>query len=186
MAAADPGDAVQALAAALIERPSVSPDDAGCQQLLGARLAAAGFAVEPMRFGAVDNFWATHGAGAPTLVFAGHTDVVPPGPAAAWESPPFAPTSRGGCLYGRGAADMKSSLAAMTVAAERFLAARPGHPGTLAMLVTSDEEAEAVDGTARVVAALRQRGVRLDYCVVGEPSSSVQLETPCASAAGVP
>ena len=174
-AAAELGAAVQALAAALIERPSVSPEDAGCQRLLGARLAAAGFALEPMRFGAVDNFWATHGAGPPTLVFAGHTDVVPPGPAAAWESPPFLPTVRGGCLYGRGAADMKSSLAAMVVAAERFVAARPGHSGTLAMLVTSDEEADAVDGTARVVAALRERGVRLDYCVVGEPSSSVRL-----------
>ena len=175
MTAADLGAAVQALTAALIERPSVSPDDAGCQQLLGARLAAAGFAVQPMRFGAVDNFWATHGAGAPTVVFAGHTDVVPPGPATAWKSPPFVPTVRGGCLYGRGAADMKSSLAAMVVAAERFAAARPGHAGTLAMLVTSDEEAEAVDGTARVVAALRQRGVRLDYCVVGEPSSALRL-----------
>ena len=171
----EPGAAVQALAAALIERPSVSPRDAGCQALLGERLERAGFAVASMPFGDVANFWATHGAGAPTLIFAGHTDVVPPGPVEGWDSPPFAPTLRDGFLFGRGAADMKSSLAAMVVALERFVAAHPQHPGRLAMLVTSDEEADAVDGTAKVVAALRAGGERLDYCVVGEPSSSQRL-----------
>lgn len=173
---ADPlGAEVRELAAALIERPSVSPDDAGCQNLLGERLEAAGFAVTPMPFGDVSNFWASRGTSGPTLIFAGHTDVVPPGPDASWNSPPFTPTVRGGFLFGRGAADMKSSLAAMVVALERFAAAHPNHPGRLAMLVTSDEEAEAVDGTAKVVAALRARGERLDYCVVGEPSSSQRL-----------
>ena len=145
------------------------------RSLLGERLERAGFAVAPMPFGDVANFWATHGAGATTLIFAGHTDVVPPGPAAGWDSPPFAPTLRDGFLFGRGAADMKSSLAAMVVALERFVAAHPQHPGRLAMLVTSDEEADAVDGTAKVVAALRARSERLDYCVVGEPSSSQRL-----------
>lgn len=169
------GAQVQALTEALIERPSVSPQDAGCQRLMADRLEAAGFTVEPMRFGPVDNFWATHGAGAPTLIFAGHTDVVPPGPESGWDTPPFTPTVRDGLLFGRGAADMKSSLAAMVLAAERFVAAEPGHRGTLAFLITSDEEADAVDGTVRVVAALQERGVALDYCVVGEPSSSAHL-----------
>lgn len=163
---------VLALTEALIEKPSVSPDDKGCQPLLAERLQAADFAVERMRFGAVDNFWATHGQGEPVLVFAGHTDVVPAGPEAEWRSPPFQPMLRDGYLYGRGAADMKSSLAAMVAAAARFVKAAPGHAGTLAFLITSDEEAEAVDGTVRVVEALAQRQVRLDYCVVGEPSSS--------------
>ncbi len=171
---------VLALAEALIERPSVSPQDHGCQELLLARLARCGFEVERMRFGEVDNFWATHGeggsAGSPEqLIFAGHTDVVPAGPLADWISPPFEPTIRDGNLYGRGAADMKSSLAAMVVAAERFVANHPHHPGTLAFLVTSDEEADAVDGTVRVVKALRERGVELRCCVVGEPSSTERL-----------
>ena len=164
-----------ALTEALVRQPSVSPKDEGCQALLGERLENAGFAVEPMPFGPVSNFWATHGEGKPTLIFAGHTDVVPPGPLAEWESPPFQPTLRDGFLYGRGAADMKSSLAAMVVAAERFVAKHPGHQGTLAFLITSDEEADAVDGTVRVVEALRQRDVDLDFCVVGEPSSSERL-----------
>ena len=168
-------EAVLRLTTALIERPSVSPNDCGCQELLIERLQRLGFVVERMRFGEVDNFWASRGSGSPRLIFAGHTDVVPAGPEAAWQSPPFAPNLRDGFLYGRGAADMKSSLAAMVVAAERFVAAHPGHSGTLAFLVTSDEEAAAVDGTARVVDALVARGVALDYCVVGEPSSAAEV-----------
>ena len=163
---------VLALTQALIEKPSVSPDDRGCQALMIEPLQASGFAVERMRFGDVDNFWATHGQGAPILVFAGHTDVVPPGAEAEWRSPPFQPTLHDGHLYGRGAADMKSSLAAMIAAAMRFVKAKPDHAGTLAFLITSDEEAEAVDGTVRVVEALTRRQAHLDYCVVGEPSSS--------------
>lgn len=174
---------VLALTEAMVARPSVSPDDAGCQELLVARLEAAGFAVERMRFGAVDNFWATHSSGpgsrvrggGPLLVFAGHTDVVPSGPPESWSSPPFEPTIRDGFLYGRGAADMKASLAAMVVAAERFVAASPGHPGCIGFLVTSDEEADAVDGTVRVVETLQRRGVGIDYCVVGEPSSTARV-----------
>ena len=177
-------DDVLALTRALIARPSVSPEDGGCQDLLIERLECAGFAVERMRFGPVDNFWAEHvgkpgrpgaDAPAPQLVFAGHTDVVPPGPLADWNTPPFEPTLRDGYLYGRGAADMKSSLAAMVAAAERFVTAHPDHFGALAFLITSDEEDVAVDGTRRVVDALVERGERLDYCVVGEPSSSTCL-----------
>lgn len=169
---------VLALTEALIARPSVSPEDGGCQDLLIARLERVGFAVERMRFGPVDNFWAERAGAdrtAPRLVFAGHTDVVPPGPLTDWDSPPFQPTRRDGHLYGRGAADMKSSLAAMVAAAERFVTAHPDHLGGLAFLVTSDEEDLAVDGTRRVVDALIDRGERLDYCVVGEPSSSACL-----------
>ena len=174
---------VLALTRALIERPSVSPDDCGCQELLIERLQRVGFEVERMRFGAVDNFWAERagtgespaGGPPPRVVFAGHTDVVPPGPPEQWVSPPFEPTLRDGYLYGRGAADMKSSLAAMVAAAERFVTAHPDHMGAVAFLVTSDEEDEAVDGTVRVVETLVERGVRLDYCVVGEPSSSARL-----------
>ena len=174
---ADAADGVLALAKELIAKPSVSPVDGGCQPALIERLAAAGFSVERMRFGAVDNFWATHqgGTDGPCLVLAGHTDVVPPGPESAWRSPPFAPTIDAGYLYGRGAADMKSSLAAMVCAAERFTRNHPDHAGALAFLVTSDEESDAVDGTARVVDALGARGIGIDYCVVGEPSSSTAL-----------
>ena len=173
------GGDVLDLTRALIARASVSPEDAGCQELLMERLRQVGFHTEPMRFGAVDNFWATRrGRGdgdAPCLAFAGHTDVVPPGPESAWRSPPFAPTIDDGFLYGRGAADMKSSLAAMVCAAERFVGKHANHRGTLAFLITSDEEAEAVDGTARVVVALGERGERIDHCVVGEPSSHARL-----------
>ncbi len=163
------------LARALIARPSVSPHDHGCQDILIERLQAGGFAIEQMRFGEVDNFWAVHGSGEPCIAFAGHTDVVPAGPEHEWRSPPFQPTLRDGYLYGRGAADMKSSLAAMVRAAERFVARYPEHPGMLALLVTSDEEADAVDGTVRVVDALVRRCQRIDYCVVGEPSSTARL-----------
>ena len=172
-----PAHEVLALTQALIERPSVSPDDRGCQETMLERLAGSGFEIERMRFGAVDNFWATHGDAdtGEQLIFAGHTDVVPAGPLEEWTSPPFQPTIRDGYLYGRGAADMKSSLAAMVLAAERFVASHPNHPGTLAFLVTSDEEADAVDGTVRVVETLRERGIRLGCCVVGEPSSTARV-----------
>ena len=166
---------VLALAKALIERPSVTPDDAGCQALLAERLARAGFACESLRFGDVDNLWATHGSGGPVLVFLGHTDVVPPGPREAWASDPFVPTERDGVLYGRGAADMKGSVAAFVVALERFVAAHPGHRGTVAMLVTSDEEGDAIDGVRRVADVFRERGQRIDWCVTGEPSSKEML-----------
>jgi succinyl-diaminopimelate desuccinylase len=159
------------LAQALIARRSVTPDDAGCQALLAERLARAGFVIEPMRFGVVDNLWARRGTAAPLFVFAGHTDVVPPGPLADWHSDPFAPVIRDGCLYGRGAADMKSSIAAMVTACERFLQTHADHRGSIAFLLTSDEEGPSVDGTVKVVEALTARGERIDWCLVGEPSS---------------
>ena len=159
------------LAQQLIRRPSLSPDDAGCQALLVARLEAIGFTVEQMHIGDTLNFWATRGQGE-TLAFAGHTDVVPPGDANRWISPPFEPSIRDGMLFGRGAADMKGSLAAMVVAAERFVAANPQHKGRLAFLITSDEEASAVNGTVKVVERLMARNERMDYCLVGEPSST--------------
>jgi len=159
------------LAQQLIRRPSLSPDDAGCQAMLIARLEAIGFHVEPMHIGDTLNFWATRGQGE-TLAFAGHTDVVPPGDANRWISPPFEPSIRDGMLFGRGAADMKGSLAAMMVAAERFVAAHPNHAGRLAFLITSDEEASAVNGTVKVVERLMARNERMDYCLVGEPSST--------------
>ncbi len=155
----------------LIRRPSLSPDDAGCQALLIERLQAVGFTVEPMNIGDTQNFWAWRGTGE-TLAFAGHTDVVPAGDVERWINPPFEPTIRDGMLFGRGAADMKGSLAAMVVAAERFVAQHPHHRGRLAFLITSDEEASATNGTVKVVEALMARGERLDYCLVGEPSSS--------------
>ncbi|MGJ0193578.1 succinyl-diaminopimelate desuccinylase [Pantoea sp. RRHST58] len=159
------------LAQQLIRRPSLSPDDAGCQALLIARLQAIGFQVEPMLIDDTLNFWATRGQGE-TLAFAGHTDVVPPGDASRWINPPFEPTIRDGMLFGRGAADMKGSLAAMVVAAERFVAAHPNHKGRLAFLITSDEEASAKNGTVKVVERLMARNERVDYCLVGEPSST--------------
>lgn len=170
-------DPVLALSCELLRRPSVTPDDGGCQALLADRLTACGFACEAMPFGDVSNLWAVHGdtdAG-PLFVFAGHTDVVPTGPPSAWSSPPFEPRIDGGHLYGRGAADMKASLAAMVVASERFLAAQARHRGRLAFLITSDEEGVAVDGTRRVIAELGARGIRADYCLVGEPSSSAAI-----------
>ncbi|WP_140722133.1 succinyl-diaminopimelate desuccinylase [Pseudomonas sp. Hp2] len=163
------------LARELIARPSVTPEDAGCQALIAGRLAKAGFACEHLRFGAVDNLWATHGSGAPVLVLLGHTDVVPPGPAEAWASDPFVPEVRDGVLYGRGAADMKGSVAAFVVAAEQFVAAHPDHPGTLAVLLTSDEEGDAIDGVRKVAALFRERGERIDWCITGEPSSTGRL-----------
>lgn len=168
-------DVVQ-LACALIARPSVTPDDAGCQALLAARLQAAGFACEHLRFGEVDNLWATHGDGdGPVLVLLGHTDVVPPGPREAWASDPFVPEVRDGVLHGRGAADMKGSVAAFVVALEGFVAAHPQHPGTVALLLTSDEEGDAIDGVRKVAEVLRARGQRIDWCITGEPSSKVAL-----------
>ncbi|MEM0673033.1 MULTISPECIES: succinyl-diaminopimelate desuccinylase [Dickeya] len=162
------------LAQQLIKRPSLSPDDAGCQALMIERLKAIGFVIEAMDFGDTQNFWAWRGQGK-TLAFAGHTDVVPVGNQSQWQTPPFEPTIRDGMLFGRGAADMKGSLAAMVVAAERFVAAHPNHQGRLAFLITSDEEASAVNGTVKVVETLMARQERLDYCLVGEPSSTERV-----------
>jgi succinyl-diaminopimelate desuccinylase len=162
------------LAQQLIKRPSLSPHDEGCQELMIARLKAIGFTVEPMNFGDTQNFWAWRGQGS-TLAFAGHTDVVPTGDEKNWDNPPFEPVIRDGMLFGRGAADMKGSLAAMVVAAERFVAANPNHQGRLAFLITSDEEASATHGTVKVVEALMARNERLDYCLVGEPSSTERV-----------
>jgi succinyl-diaminopimelate desuccinylase len=159
------------LAMDLIRRPSVTPDDAGCQELMIARLAPLGFQVERLRFGEVDNFWAVRGDARPLVVFAGHTDVVPSGPRERWASDPFHPQLRDGKLYGRGAADMKGSLAAFVTAIEDFVAARPRHHGSIGLLITSDEEGPAVDGTVKVVEWLTARGVRMDHCLVGEPTS---------------
>lgn len=159
------------LARDLIARRSVTPEDGGCQALLAQRLAAAGFAAETLSCGEVSNLWLRRGKAAPLLCFAGHTDVVPCGPLADWLSDPFAPVIRDGRLYGRGAADMKSSIACFTVAVEAFVEERPHHAGSIAFLLTSDEEGPSVDGTVRVVELLQKRGERLDYCIVGEPSS---------------
>lgn len=163
------------LAMDLVARQSVTPDDAGCQALIAARLGSAGFEIEHIPFGPVLNLWATHGSGSPVLVFLGHTDVVPTGPASDWTSPPFEPTIRDGHLYGRGAADMKGSVAAFVVALEEFVARHPAHQGTVAVLLTSDEEGDAVDGVRRVVELFKARGQALDYCVTGEPSSKEKL-----------
>jgi succinyl-diaminopimelate desuccinylase len=163
------------LTQALISRASISPADGGCQELLIERLERTGFSVERMRFNSVDNFWARHGSTGPLLCFAGHTDVVPTGPLEEWGSDPFTPVVREGILYGRGAADMKSGLAAMLVACEQFVRERPGHRGSIALLITSDEEGQSVDGTRRVIETLEARGERIDLCVVGEPSSERQL-----------
>ena len=164
-----------ALACELIRRPSVTPDDAGCQTLIAGRLARLGFRTEPIRFGDVDNLWARHGDGAPLLLLLGHTDVVPTGPLDDWSSPPFEPVIRDGYLHGRGAADMKGGVAAMVTAVERFVERRPGHGGSLALLLTSDEEGPAVDGVRRVTDLLVERGERIDWCLVGEPSSTDRL-----------
>jgi succinyl-diaminopimelate desuccinylase len=159
----------------LISRASITPDDAGCQQLIADRLQRAGFKVESLRFGEVDNLWATHGEGTPVLALLGHTDVVPPGPRESWKSDPFVPEVRDGVLYGRGAADMKGSVAAFVVALEHFVAAHPQHKGTVALLLTSDEEGDAVDGVRKVAEAFRERGQRIDWCITGEPSSKAKL-----------
>src|SRR6266852_3057854 len=159
------------LAKQLIARRSITPEDGGCQELLAGRLARSGFRCEPMKFGEVTNLWARRGTARPLVCFAGHTDVVPTGPLSEWHSDPFVPTVRDGKLYGRGAADMKSSIAAFVVAAERFVAERPRHAGSIALLLTSDEEGPAVDGTVRVVEKLKARNETIDYCIVGAPSS---------------
>jgi succinyl-diaminopimelate desuccinylase len=165
-----------ALTQEMIGRPSVSPQDGGCQELMIARLERIGFAVERLRFGNVDNFWATRGtSGGPTFCFAGHTDVVPTGPLEEWHSDPFEPVIRDGVLYGRGAADMKSGLAAMITATEQFVGTCPQHRGRIAYLITSDEEGPSVDGTRRVVLHLQARGEPIDWCLVGEPSSEAEF-----------
>ncbi len=169
----------------LIARASVSPTDGGCQQLMIERLQAIGFAVENLRFGPVDNFWAKRGSGGPVFCFAGHTDVVPSGPLDEWHSDPFVPVIKDGVLYGRGAADMKSGLAAMVTACEEFVSRHPAHRGTIAFLITSDEEGPSVDGTRRVVEVLRERRERIDWCLVGEPSSEISLGDTTTGSEGV-
>jgi succinyl-diaminopimelate desuccinylase len=160
------------LTTALIRRASITPDDAGCQAILSERLAAMGFAVEHMPFGGVSNLWARRGQQGPLLVFAGHTDVVLPGPVEHWRSDPFQPVVRDGYLFGRGAADMKSGIAAMMTACRRFIADHPHHCGSIAFLITSDEEGPATHGTAKVVESLTARDERIDWCVVGEPTAA--------------
>jgi succinyl-diaminopimelate desuccinylase len=159
----------------LLARRSVTPADEGCQQLMAQRLAEAGFVIELLPFGDVMNLWARRGRTGPLLCFAGHTDVVPTGPLEEWQSDPFVPVLREGVLYGRGAADMKSALAAMVTATEEFVATHPAHAGSIAFLITSDEEGPSVDGTRRVAEVLRARGEHIDWCVVGEPSSEVSV-----------
>ena len=159
----------------LLARRSITPADEGCQELIDQRLAPIGFLIEPLPFGNVMNLWARRGRTGPVLCFAGHTDVVPTGPLEEWHSDPFVPAEREGVLYGRGAADMKSGLAAMVTAVEEFVATQPSHSGSIAFLITSDEEGPSVDGTRRVVEMLRSRGERIDWCVVGEPSSEASV-----------
>ncbi len=159
------------LAKELIARRSVTPEDGGCQEIIAQRLARAGFRCEPMSFGQVVNLWARRGSAHPVVCFAGHTDVVPTGPLHEWHSDPFVPTIRDGRLFGRGAADMKSSIAAFVVATEMFLKERPQHSGSIAFLLTSDEEGPALDGSVRVVETLKARNELIDYCIVGEPTS---------------
>jgi succinyl-diaminopimelate desuccinylase len=159
----------------LIARRSVTPLDEGCQELIASRLAALGFRIEPLRFGSVENLWARRGSTAPVFCFAGHTDVVPAGPLEEWHSDPFEPAVRNGLLYGRGAADMKSGLAAMITATEEFVRAHADHSGSIAYLITSDEEGPSVDGTKRVMQILTGRGERIDWCLVGEPSSEESI-----------
>lgn len=159
------------LACALIARPSLTPDDAGCQELMIRRLQPLGFEIERMRYGTVDNFYARRGDSSPLLVFVGHTDVVPTGPLEQWHTPPFVPTIKDGMLYGRGAADMKTSCAAFITAIEEFIAANPNHAGSIGLLITSDEEDIAIDGTVKVINVLQARNEYIDYCIVGEPTS---------------
>ena len=163
------------LAQALLQRPSITPDDAGCQQLLVERLAPLGFVAEPMPFGEVENLWLRKGSNGPVFCFAGHTDVVPTGPEDKWQYPPFSATVADGLIHARGAADMKGSIAAFVTACERFLAEHPGHKGSIAFLITSDEEGPAVDGTVKVVETLEARGEKIDWCLVGEPTSTSKV-----------
>ena len=163
------------LAKALISHPSVTPDDQNCQQLLAERLQKIGFAVEELHFGDTKNVWLRRGTQAPVFCFAGHTDVVPTGPVEKWDSPPFEPTEQEGRLYGRGAADMKTSIACFVTACERFVAEHPDHQGSIALLITSDEEGDALDGTTKVVDVLKARGELIDYCIVGEPTAVDKL-----------
>jgi len=163
------------LAIELISRPSITPNDNGCQALIAERLQAIGFTVEHLRFGDVDNLWARHGKTMPLFVFAGHTDVVPPGAENHWQFPPFSSTQHEGKLYGRGAADMKGSIAAMVTATERFIVSHPQHKGSIAFLLTSDEEGPAVNGTVKVIKYLQEQGISIDWCLVGEPSSTERL-----------
>jgi len=174
MPAAEPAATLR-LARELISRRSVTPEDGGCQELLAERLARLGFAIEPVRRGEVTNLWARRGEARPLFCFVGHTDVVPTGPIEKWHSNPFMPTERDGKLFGRGAADMKTSIAAFVVAIEGFLARHPSPRGSIALLITSDEEGPAVDGTSKVVELLRSRGERIDYCLVGEPTCVSRL-----------
>lgn len=167
--------ATLALTKQLIAEPSVTPDDKYCQTLLAERLQAIGFTIEAFHFGQTKNIWARKGTTEPVLCFAGHTDVVPSGPVEKWTSPPFEPTEREGKLYGRGAADMKTSIAAFVTACERFVAQHPQHQGSIALLITSDEEGDAHDGTTKVVDALQARDEKIDYCIVGEPTAVNQL-----------
>lgn len=168
-------EATLALTRQLISTRSVTPVDGGCLETIGARLAAAGFTLERIDAGGVSNLWARRGSAAPLFCFAGHTDVVPTGPLDQWHSDPFEPVIRDGMLYGRGAADMKASLAAFVTSTERFVARCPDHAGSITFLLTSDEEGDAIDGTVRVVETLAARGERLDYCVVGEPTSVTRV-----------
>ena len=163
------------LAKSLISRASVTPDDNGCQALMIERLEKIGFTIYPLKFGDVDNFWAVHGNNGPIFSFAGHTDVVPAGDDDAWESNPFEPTIKNGMLYGRGAADMKGSLASMVVATENFIEKNPNHNGIIAFLITSDEEGVAINGTAKVMDFLKDNNQKIDFCLVGEPSSTAIL-----------
>ena len=163
------------LAKTLIARRSLTPDDAGCQDIIIEKLEKLGFKIERMRFGDVDNLWARRGTTGPIMVFAGHTDVVPTGPLESWISPPFEPTIKDGMLYGRGSADMKTSIAAFITAIEAFVSQHPDHQGSIALLITSDEEGIAVDGTVKVVEALQARGETIDFCIVGEPTSNKQV-----------
>ena len=163
------------LAKSLISRPSVTPNDKGCQAIMIDRLEKIGFKIHPLKFGDVDNFWATHGDTDPIFSFAGHTDVVPAGDDEAWKTPPFEPTVKDGLLFGRGAADMKGSLASMVVATENFIEKNPNHKGTVAFLITSDEEGIAVNGTVKVVDYLKSLDQKIDYCLIGEPSSTSML-----------
>ena len=163
------------LAKALISRPSVTPDDRDCQKLLAGRLHKIGFAAEELHFGDTKNIWLRRGTKAPVVCFAGHTDVVPTGPVEKWDSPPFEPTECDGRLYGRGAADMKTSIACFVTACERFVAEHPDHQGSIALLITSDEEGDALDGTTKVIDVLKARDELIDYCIVGEPTAVDKL-----------